>query len=106
MSQSNRKVVAELTKVWESVISKGKDGHHFYGSNDVRKWISDNPAIASFQSVISHQVDRLQKINVEETKKKVGRLMTTYEELIGMKEVRSAHERVLSVCQNKIRHSC
>lgn len=104
---SNRKVVSELSKLWDTVAAKGrlkKEG----GLNDLKNWVSANPTINSFQSSLNDRFTAFQKEirsrqqytpeNVaEKTREKVGNFMSAYEEFIGIREVRSAHARVLSV---------
>lgn len=103
---SNRKVVSELSKLWDTVASKGrlkKEG----GLNDLKNWVSANPTINSFQSSLNDRFTAFQEEirsrqytpeNVaEKTRERVGNFMSAYEEFIGIREVRSAHARVLSV---------
>lgn len=103
---SNRKVVSELSKLWDTVASKGRlktEG----GLNDLRKWVSANPTINSFQSALSEKYNGVQMeikskvpstdVVAERTKRKVGKIMSAYEDFIGIGELRSAQARVLSV---------
>lgn len=106
VKMSNRKVVAELNKLWDAVATKGRltaEGK----VHDLKHWVSESPTITAFQSNLNDKVSKFQKDFsnrqlsaedvAEKTKEKVGRLMRTYEELIGISEVKSAHARVLSV---------
>ncbi|ODN03239.1 Coiled-coil domain-containing protein 51 [Orchesella cincta] len=106
MSGPQRKALAELSKALEAAIARGRV--QTQGSlNNLRSWINGIPGRTSVQAAINEQIEKLSKLPkeipkfptseevTERTKNKVGKLMTAYEEIIGMKEVRTAHARVL-----------
>ncbi|CAL8078834.1 unnamed protein product [Orchesella dallaii] len=107
MSGPQRKAIAELSKVWDAAVAKGKMQTQG-GLNSIRSWINGIPATSAVQTAINEQIDKLNKIPrelpkmpsaqevTEKTRKNVGKFMTSYEEIIGMTEVRSAHARVLT----------
>lgn len=101
---SNKRVVTELSKLWESVALKTKQTS--VSVDNLKTWVSTNPALNTIQTKFTEKYDQLSKLPsdikaeeyAEKTKQKVGKFLTAYEETIGISEVRSAHARVLSVC--------
>lgn len=104
MGSSQRRVISEITKVWENAVAKGKLVKPEERLSDLTSWIREHPTLSSIQNKVTENVNKLNKFDVrstdivtESTRHRVSRLMSAYEELIGISEVKGAHARVLTV---------